>query len=102
MRGVCGSIGGRAGRLLVVLLALVPVLASGHYHSANASRAPDSCPACMVKSDSPAVTAPPAPQLAPLLCRVAVVPSQPAVPGFAVWPSQSARAPPLHTPIRRA
>jgi hypothetical protein len=102
MRSLRGGVARRAGSLLVALLLLLPVLASGHHHDADAARAPDACPVCMVKSDSPAVTAAPVPLLAPVLHCFAAVATAFAAPGFAYRPLRAARAPPRHLSVRRA
>jgi hypothetical protein len=102
MRSLGGRVARRLGSLLVTLLLLLPVLASGHHHGTDAARAPDDCALCMVKSDSPAVPAAPVPLLAPLLHCFAAPPTALAAPGFAYRPLQAARAPPRPLSIRRA
>lgn len=100
MRSVRNRVARRAGSFLVALLLLLPVLASGHHH--DTARAPDACPVCMVKSDSPAVTAAPIPLLAPALHCFALAPTALAVPGVAYYPPQAARGPPRPLSVRRA
>jgi len=92
----------RVGGLLLALLTLLPVVASGHHHPSDETSSPESCPACVAKASSPATAAPGVPNLAPVLRSVAVVPVSFAAPGYADQPFRSGRAPPLSAPTHRA
>ena len=102
MRGILRGAATRIGGLLLVAQILLPLLASAHHHRADETQAPESCPVCLVKADSPAVLAPPVPQLAPALHSFALVHSSTVAPGFTHRPFRTSRAPPLVTPIHRA
>ena len=102
MRGFLRGAATRIGGLLLVAQILLPLLSSGHHHHAEEAQAPESCPVCMVKADSPAVLAPPVPQLAPALHSFTLVPSSTVAPGYTHRPFRASRAPPLVAPIHRA
>jgi hypothetical protein len=92
----------RIGSLLAVAVIGASLLASAHHHRAEETRPSDSCALCMVKADSPATTAAPAPQLVPALLGFAIAPTSTVAPGRAYRRFKPSRAPPLHLPIQRA
>jgi hypothetical protein len=102
MRGFLRRAATRIGSVLLVAQILLPLLSSAHHHRADEAQAPESCPVCMVKADSPAVLAPPVPQLAPALYSFALAQLSTVAPGFTHRPFRASRAPPLFTPIHRA
>jgi hypothetical protein len=82
------------GRLLVVALLLVPLAFSGHRHSTQPG-ASDVCPVCVATHHSPAVSAPPNPQPAPVLPILTVATTVIVAPVVVARPTHSGRAPPF-------
>jgi hypothetical protein len=81
------------GVLWAIGLLLLPLLLSQHGHDATASRS-DTCALCVATHCSPATTAPPIPQPAPLLRAIAHAARDLAPLASRSAPRPSGRAPP--------
>ncbi len=86
-----------AGSLFIAAVVLVPLFLGGHRHDTDLSAASTACGICLATCHSPAVTAPPLPQLAPTLYRLAVSSPRPDAPGQTYRPFKAGRAPPRDT-----
>jgi hypothetical protein len=95
MRSVRHSLIRRIGILGAIGLLLLPLLLSGHRHGASQSSTSDACALCVVTHFSPTTTAPPLPQLAPLVAAVAHATLVLAPLANRCQPRPSGRAPPL-------
>ena len=86
---------GRLGSLLGAALILVPLVLGGHRHRADLSGTSRACAICVATHHSPAAAAPPLPQLAPALQRLAVASPQNETPVQTYRSFKAGRAPPL-------
>jgi hypothetical protein len=80
--------------LWTVSLLLLPLLFSGHRHAASPSSTSDTCALCVVTHLSPAMTAPPLPQLAPSVATRTQATRIVAPLASRLQPRPSGRAPP--------
>ncbi len=85
-----------AGSLFITAVVLVPLFLGGHRHDTDLGATSTACGICVATYHSPAVTAPPLPQLAPTRYGLAVSSPRPDAPGPACRTFKAGRAPPRH------